>query len=193
MLRSSAREFVDGVGLVDWGPKDQAPPGFLEATKAALALVKETDPRRYAIIVSELRYIVNKEVPGFHPMRGGCTYDKRHRAIELEFNEFQLDKGNEHYGWYLAYYASALVHEATHARLESLCFPYTRATRKRIERICFNEQRRFACRIKRNAHDFTTLVEPFDETQYQYAWQAGFVAKLRDWLRRKREQRKKAI
>lgn len=40
--------------------------------------------------------------------------------------------------------ASAIVHEATHARLEKLGVPYDEALRQRIERICVRRERDFA-------------------------------------------------
>jgi hypothetical protein len=79
------------------------------------------------------------------------------------------------------------VHEATHGRLESLCFFYTKATRARIERICTTEQRRFACRIASTAYDFSTLVPPFDETEWHYP---GIIMRLKDLLRRIRKSKR---
>jgi hypothetical protein len=152
---------------------DREDADFVEITKEALALIRCIDPGRYGIIVRHIRYIVN------NGLIDGADYNRYLRMCMVGFGGFRLEKGSEHYEWYLAWYAAGLVHEATHGRLHSLWFPYTKATRVRIERICHAEERRFASRITSKAYDFSTLVRPFDEMDWDYHWKAGTIRKLK--------------
>lgn len=185
--RKSANVIFDGIGLLHMNFGDQDA-DFQEVTQDALSLIRRTDPRRYSIVVRELRYIGNTGVLCGVLFGGIAFYHRWLRACTVDFGSCQLKKGSEHYEWYLAWYAACLVHEATHGRLESLCFPYTKRTKARIERICTAEQCRFACRIASNAYDFSTLVPPFDETNWHYP---GIITRLKDWLRRMRKSRQR--
>lgn len=64
----------------------------------------------------------------------------------------------------IAQIASAIVHEATHARLMRLGFGYEEPKRLRIERICFGAQRGFARRLP----DGEELVKEVEESQAYY-------------------------
>jgi hypothetical protein len=64
----------------------------------------------------------------------------------------------------VAQVASAIVHEATHARLMRLGFGYEEHDRLRIEHICFSAERAFARRLP-NADELLTEIE---ETKSYY-------------------------
>ena len=84
------------------------------------------------------------------------------------------------------YFATVLVHEATHAVLESRSIKYTPEFRSRIEKLCVTEENRF---LKRLALTCPDLVEKFgqrkyDESEWKDAWNRTHTSKLWRTLRR---------
>lgn len=79
----------------------------------------------------------------------------------------------------VAQIASAIVHEATHARLMRLGFGYEEPKRLRIEHICFGAQQAFARRLP----DGKELVKEVEETQAYYGEAYFSDAGQRDAIR----------
>jgi hypothetical protein len=177
-LRASVRARVESIGLVDMSFDDSDDDAFIRATTDALALIQRVDPRRYGIILREAAFIVSGELTS-----GGC-YERCNRSIEVDFPRYGVYPEADDYGWYLARYAAVLVHEATHGRLHSQWFPYTKGTRAQIERICHAEQSRFLTRWAAGRFDQADLVPPFDERLWHYHWYGGIIRRTRDLLRR---------
>ena len=187
VLRTDVAESVDGIGLVNMSLNAQPDADFLPATQDALALIRRTDPRRYRILVREFRYIVNTAL---HDTV--ASYDRRLRTCYVDFSRFRLGKDPPHYEWSLAFYAAALVHEATHGRLHSLCIPYNSTTQVRVERLCCTEERRFVRRIESDTYDFSTLLPPFDEAEWLSRRKQGWIRKLKDLVQRVSESNQQA-
>ncbi len=164
---------------------------FVQATRAALKLIERYDPRRYRVIERELRLIVNQ------PMASAGAYERVTRQCKVSFTQYWTDEdGNfcadpqaQHYEWHLARYASMLVHESTHGRLDSLYIPYTKKTRVRIERICVAEQRRFLARLPQESYDLKAIVSPFDPQRWEAIWNMGRRERFKKIMQSARERR----
>jgi hypothetical protein len=97
----------------------------------ALELIRKTDRRRFARIerLIKLVFLGNWKSLGFYsPIGRVCGLS----LLASPSNSYAV------YG-----YASVLIHEATHALLEDLRFPYSNGNKARIERICRKEEIRF--------------------------------------------------
>jgi hypothetical protein len=131
-LAASAR--VDGLWVgVFSGAFDQR--AALDRVRNALHLIAELDPRRYAKVRRLLRRVFVVRLPGrlaqyVHSLRQ-CQLDDRFvMAPRTPISEI----------------AAAIIHEATHARLQHWGVPYE-ADRKRQEHICLREELAFASRL----------------------------------------------
>lgn len=105
----------------------------LQRVEAALRLIDRCAPLHYRRIKNNLSRILVTLVPHgagcyLHSLNA-CLLDERIIASE-----------NTTIEWI----ASAIVHEATHARLEKRGIRYEEAVRHRIERICTRRERDFA-------------------------------------------------
>ena len=161
---------------------------FSQATRDALEMIQHYDPRRFRVIEREVRLIVNQS------LASGASYDRSIRQCKIDFARYWVDADGsfwdpkaEGYEWYLARYASTLVHEATHGRLDSLHFAYTKDTRLRIERICVSEQRRFLAHLPQDRYDFEALIPAFDPQKWEVHWRLGWWKRALQLLRRQQE------
>lgn len=162
---------------------------FAQATQAALEMIQRYDPRRFRVIEREVRLIVNQSLVS------GASYDRSIRQCKVDFAKYWVgadgqthtDPQAEHYEWYLALYASTLVHEATHGRLNSLYFAYTKTTRLQIERICVGEQRRFLSHLPQDKCDFNAIIPGFDPRSWEAHWQMGWWKRVLLLLQRECE------
>ncbi len=105
---------------------------FFERVEAALALLKDVDPRRYR---RAQRYL-----PVIALVKQGRNFYK-HTARAFYVDECPDD---------VPYFASEIVHEATHAYLRHRGFRYTKSDRERHEHICTAEQLAFITRAIRS-------------------------------------------
>lgn len=173
---------IADIGFYTKDMKDET--AFASATVEALRLIETHDPRRFRTIQRELAYIFNAV------LLSAGDYHRPLRACRCDFSRYYFDKQHEHYEWWLAYHAGLIIHEATHGRLASLYFPYTKATRLRIERICHAEQCRFVARLPSERYDFARdLVSPFDETRWHPSWNRSRWQDVTAQIRRLRESR----
>ena len=166
---------------------------FVAVTLAALALIEKHDPKRYARLQKELLFIT--DAPG--TAYAAYAHDFRECRINWNGSAFDWAKGNvpaaenAHYAWYLASYAATLVHEATHGRLHSLGFSYTKQTRVQCERICEAEARRFAAHLPQTEYDFAhDLRSPFDPARWEAEWNKTAFQHFKEVLHRIRHQGK---
>jgi hypothetical protein len=104
----------------------------------ALELIRTTDPRRFARIERFTKRIVLANYKNFLG---------RYRSFGqvCDLKRLPMPESSRHLAIYS--YAATLVHESTHARLDSLRFPLTAANRKRIEELCLKEEARFLARF----------------------------------------------
>lgn len=145
---------------------------FVDITREALALIEKHDARRYALLQKKLRFIDNT------PTIRYASYDRTFRCCRINFAGLGFDWGNRaapdyelHRVWYIAWYAAALVHEATHGRLFDLGIPYTRQTYRRVERICYRETQRFVARLPQTPYNLARdLFPPFDSSYWDGIW-----------------------
>jgi hypothetical protein len=116
---------------------------FVRITCEALQLVQDYSPRHFERIQHHVRFIsYERLISGGQWNTATATCKIDFSRIYPWFTEEQNSEASDD-DWHLTYYAGILIHEATHARLEALGFPYTKNTYQRIERICETEERRF--------------------------------------------------
>src|SRR5882762_1426222 len=121
---------IDGlwIGSAQW---DSEP--ALQRVEAALRLIERFAPLHYRRVKNSLSRIWVQLVP-----RGAGCYLHSLNACLLD--ERVVASENTTLEWI----ASAIVHEATHARLEKRGIRYDEAVRHRIERICARRELDFA-------------------------------------------------
>jgi hypothetical protein len=118
------------------GSSHDDPEPALQRVEAALRLMEHFAPLHYRRVKSSLSRIWVKLVPHgagcyLHSLNA-CLLDERVVASETTT---------------LEWIASAIIHEATHARLEKRGIRYDEPVRYRIERICARRELDFALRL----------------------------------------------
>jgi hypothetical protein len=126
----SKGHLVDGIWVGSFS--SDASPG-IQRIEDALRLIERCSPIHYRRIKNNLARVWVHLVPHraacyLHSLNA-CLLDERVVASETTTVEW---------------IASAIVHEATHARLEKLGIRYDEAVRQRIERICARRELDFA-------------------------------------------------
>jgi hypothetical protein len=134
-----------GIAIVDLSRAKAGRQYFLGRTTDALQLLQRADPRRFRRVREHLKYIVHRELPF-----GYGQYEPGLAACYVDFTRLDFTKS---YNMMLWTYAAILVHEATHAALQSRGIPYSSNTRERVERLCNTESARFLRRHTRRAGD----------------------------------------
>ncbi|WP_271541298.1 hypothetical protein [Bradyrhizobium sp. CCBAU 45321] len=121
---------IDGLWV---GSLSDDPEQALQRVEAALRLIERFAPLHYQRVKKSLSRIWVQLVPYgaacYQHSLNACLLDSRVVASETTTIEWV---------------ASAIVHEATHARLERWGIRYDEAARPRIERICVRRERDFA-------------------------------------------------
>jgi hypothetical protein len=126
---------------------------FVRITCEALQLIQDYSPRHFQRLQRHVRFI------SYERLISGGQWNTGTATCKIDFSKLYPAFTPEHlteefaYEWHLTYYAGVLIHEATHAHLESLGFPYTQKTYQRIEQICETEERRFWWAV----YEFTDL------------------------------------
>lgn len=120
MRRISPRTRVLGVELVDLSGSESTSI-FFHKVGAALQLILHYDARRLRIVQRDLRGIVL--IAG-----GGEFYHQGLKAYVMDVPNLQVRT--------ISQLALAIVHEATHARLDRAGIKYSTRLRARIERVC---------------------------------------------------------
>jgi hypothetical protein len=116
-------------------------PFFRETITAAIKLIKENDPRRFARLKRHIALIVHTTRPF-----GGAGYLHGNKVCEIDFSP--QAKSEYEVQFYAAYYACVLVHESMHGVLHSRNIPYTPENRMKIEKLCMLEEARFAGHLR---------------------------------------------
>jgi hypothetical protein len=134
-LAASSGRQVDGIWIGTYFA-----PEHLPRVERALLLVKQHSPLHYSRIISDLERIWIFLLPD-----GLAEYKHSLRACVLD-ERFVADSATS-----VERIASAIVHEATHARLERYGIGYAEDQRARIEAICFRRELAFAVRLPDSA------------------------------------------
>ncbi len=178
----SAQRTTDGFTL--YSVDDD--PVFFDRANQALAVLKRTDQRRYRRALRYTRVIA-------HVKQGGNFYNPHARAFYV--HEYPDD---------IAYFASLMVHEATHGYL---LHQRVRRDKDRHERLCISEQLRFIAKCIRTQSHLTStqqqaMIEEWrswfdqelasdwwDEKQVLKRQMAAFKATIRQLWHRERKSR----
>ena len=183
LFNSAVCEAFDGIKIVDFSARRNVIHRFQVDTLAALRLIKSVDPRRFKRIQRQMPMIVSSEYGSF------ATYKRIGKRCEIDYNRFDFTKHPE---WYLWWYATVLVHEATHGAIYSRQIHYIPRLRARIERLCETEARRFATRADTNERHWSdALVKKFDEKRWHDSWYATPLQRTKKLLARILEERRK--
>src|SRR5262245_29085893 len=176
---------VDGIWIGSYrGSQD------LERVEQALLLVKQHSPVHYSCIINNLERIwtsvlTHKGAEYNHSLKA-CVFDVRFLADPKVSTKL---------------IASAIVHEATHARLERCGITYDEDRRVRIEAICLRRELALAARLPDSAELHQLISEHLDwcqanpdffsDAQFDERRRNGEIEMLRhlgvpDWLIRAR-------
>jgi len=133
-LRLASGRQIDGVWVgvsLDWEPEP-----VLCRVEEALRLIKIYDRLRYDRLVRDLERVWVRMVPGalgrFNSSLRACELDRGFVLAETSLPEL---------------IATAIVHEATHARLMCCGIGYGEDLRARVERVCFRRELAFAAKL----------------------------------------------
>jgi len=136
-LYLSTSKYVDGLWV---GAYLESGEKALSSVEEALGLIKAFDPRRYDRMRRDLERVCVTVLPG-----NLAQFKSSIRACELD-ERFVLREASRP-----GLVASAIVHEATHARLWRRGVVYQEKLRPRIERICVRQELAFAARLPNGA------------------------------------------
>lgn len=163
----SARRTLEEVPVYVAFADDQNRDETWAKLSAALALVRAHDRRALASIRQNVDHIIVFERPH---VAGMWRREERFILVEKTFAE-RADVTALHV-------AATIVHEATHAWLESLGIQYLPSSRRRIEAICYRAQAAFARRAGGSSEVIASYYERAEAilAQPESAWDdAAFV------------------
>jgi hypothetical protein len=130
---------IEGIVICDPAAKNLSQSTFLKSTREAMELIHTVDPRRYARICHQFRYIVNA------PLISRGSYRRALKRCNVDYTK-NFTTANPKRN--LRRYACLLIHEATHGLLFEKGIPYNKENWQRIEKLCREEEYRFARRIE---------------------------------------------
>ncbi|OGX04194.1 MAG: hypothetical protein A3G87_01375 [Omnitrophica bacterium RIFCSPLOWO2_12_FULL_50_11] len=135
---------------------------FFKAAEDALSVLEIVDPLKFKR--------VQKYLPRIVYLRSGINH------YDASLSAFLVDAFPENDA---VFFATQIVHEATHGYLRSKGFPYTRETRERHENICLKEERRF---IRKAIHQHEKWTDE-EKKQVMERWNEWFddALKTRWW------------
>jgi hypothetical protein len=139
--RFSTRETLNGMDVALFMPISAAERSLIFGkVRAALALVETHAPRRFATLRRDMRQLLVCGRPD-----AAAQYDAERQLCELSVHWVTRDDVSPEL------VASAIVHEAEHARLWRLGLRYTPEQHARIERLCHRAERVFGKRLPNGA------------------------------------------
>lgn len=141
-----------------------------------LKIIKQHDEKRYLRVINELNWIVNTR--RIKVDCGEYKHSIKLCSIHCNFSvEQTLDDK--------IYFASLIIHEATHGYLASKGFEYTKETRVQIERICVTEQNRFLANIADKHPDISKkYIREFNPELWQESWNSSRLTKFKTEITR---------
>jgi hypothetical protein len=196
LLKMEVTRTIDGL-LVVCGDEGRA------KVVEALTLIRDFDPIRYRRLCRDVERIWVRTLPGCD-----AQFDRATWTCDLE-ERFVLDEGTT-----AEMVASAIVHEATHARLDRRGFGYEEEVRARVEEICLRREVAFAAKLPSGtrAHeraeatlnalpdfsDEAMAILKFDGVREGLLrlsvppWIADRVAEFARWSEKRRKRKQKA-
>ena len=168
----------DGIILADLRSPKSRTPHFRDIILAALRLLKATDSYRFARVRRRLTWIVHHTLA----RRGSAEYRHATRTCAIDFLEPSAEYDSEFLtGWY----ASTLVHEATHGEIRSRGVHYTKQLRLRIEQLCVKEEQNFVMRLTITKPDLAERISyEFDASKWKWSWNATPMERFQTQMRR---------
>jgi hypothetical protein len=157
-LRLSASRSVDGLWVGTLGGKAEQ---VLSRVEDALHLIKGHDPLYFARVLKNLERVWVRLLPN-----AGACYQRSVNACVLD-ERYVLSETTS-----LEQIAAAIIHEATHARLERWGIDYDEKLRPRIEAICLRRELAFATRLPHGAQ----LREQLVQTLTWYSARPGYFS-----------------
>jgi hypothetical protein len=137
MLRLSARsKRVDGLWVGAWDERADTELVW-RRVEGALSLIKTYDRVRY----DRLTHDIERVLVCLLPSGGLAAYKESIRTCQLD-TRFVLSETSTP-----EVVASAIVHEATHARLKRCGIGYDEELRARVEAVCFRREIAFAAKL----------------------------------------------
>jgi hypothetical protein len=169
---------VEGISLLE---TDDYTPFFRQTMERALLLIRDKDPRRYSRVQQYIVKIVNCKGAFV-----GASYSPQTKTCEIEFKALQSAKS---LSFAAVWYASTLVHEATHGWLIAHGVDYTAENRVRSERLCVAEARRFVRRLELSAKEWERMSTKltFDAKRWEEFWTLSPQERLRRKIERTQE------
>ena len=130
-----------------------------------LKLIQQFDEKRYLRVINELSWIVNTK--SLKVDCGEYKHSIKLCSIHCNFSvEQTLDDK--------IFFASVIIHEATHGYLASKGFEYTKERRVQIERICVTEQNRFLANVAYKHPDISKkYIRKFTPEPWQETWKSS--------------------
>jgi hypothetical protein len=170
-LRSTDEAYrIECIALVDY---DLYTPYFRQTFAAALGLIKLKDPRRFRRICRYVKGIV--ALPIGHVQAGYVE------QLQVCAVRFEPPPSKEKLAQWAVWYASILVHEATHGLVYARGIPYDERYRERIERLCFKEERRFLTPLGLTPESLARMetIKTFNSDGYRRLWASSFWQRWR--------------
>jgi len=162
---------IDGIVLCDIRKRGDS---FRPTIERALQLIRQHDLRRYGRVQQHISRIANQILkPGTF-----AEYHFRLRTVFIEFDDFPRVSSDVR----AAFYACALIHEATHGELAAKGIVTTAENRGRIERLCVTEQNRFAARLAAEDGRYKLRQVDFKESYWSEAWNTGHLKQATSML-----------
>src|SRR5262249_16778165 len=181
-LAASSGRQVDGI----WIGSFRDSPEDLARVEQALLLVRQHSPVHYSCIINNLERIWISVLRHI-----GAQYNRSLKACVFDVRFLADPKTST------KWIASAMVHEATHARLERCGITYDEDRRLRIEAICLRRELALAARLPDSAelqqlisehlHWFQANPDFFSDAQLRESHRNGAIEALRhvgapDWF-----------
>ena len=151
-LRLSTSRDIDGLWV---GSLESEPRPGLRRVEDALELIKRYDCLQYSRVIHNLERVWVNILPD-----ASACYERSLKACVFD-ERFVLSEKTT-----LERIATAIIHEATHAKLERLGIPYDEERRTRIETICIRRELAFVA----NLPDGAQLQE---DLSHELAWCAA--------------------
>lgn len=123
--------------------------------KASLALIRETDPRRWRRVCKEIAWVC------LMPSIDSGTYSRVSRICSLDVSMIAREELSP--AETIELIACIVVHEATHGLLCSRGLVHTKRSHHRVEELCCREMDRFSTRAGLPRRDWVTAASPSPE------------------------------
>ncbi|GGX66408.1 hypothetical protein [Saccharospirillum salsuginis] len=149
---------------------------FFHFITRVLTFVEEVDLKRYQRITQELDWIVNQQALA----RYSGKYSSSLRMCSVGYDITDETSNDD-----VIYYASLVIHEATHGYIYRKGIKYSEENWERIERLCVAEQNRFLKKAKTMFPEIAEkYISEFNPKSWKYYWSTPSWKKLLHQLSR---------